>query len=60
MKKVNEKRWALVDDAGETVELCDSGVSKNVARLLWLNFPECRVARVQITEIEEGEEDDKG
>ena len=59
MKKVNEKRWALVDETGETVELCDSGVSKNVARLLSLNFPECRVARVQITEIEEGEEDGK-
>lgn len=59
MKRVNERRWALVDETGETVEICDSGVSKNVARLLWLNFPECRVARVQITEIEE-REDDKG
>ena len=59
MKKVNEKRWAIVDEAGETVEICDSGANKYVANLLWLMFPECRVARVQITEIEDGE-DDKG
>ncbi len=52
--------WGVGTVAGETIEICDSEASKNAFKLLWPYYlPECRVARVQITELEEGE-DDKG
>lgn len=59
MKRVNERRWALVDETGETIELCESGLSKKAVKAIWFNYPECRIACVQITEIKEAS-DGKG
>lgn len=56
MKKVNEKRWALVDQDGEITTMTKY---ERVIRNRKIEFPEYRIARVQITEIKEGE-DDKG
>ena len=56
MKRVNERRWALVEQDGEIATMTKY---ERVIRNLKIEFPEYRIARVQITEIEEGE-DDKG
>lgn len=52
MKKVNEKRWALVEEDGEIATMTKY---ERVIRNLKIEFPEYRIARVQITEIEEEE-----
>ncbi len=60
MKKVNEKRWALVVNGG----LNNGSIASIGEMTMWemrraQNTGQYRIARVQITEIEEGE-DDKG
>ena len=58
MKKVNEKRWAMVTTSDAEVQ--DVGTKAFIEKIVEIHSHWCRIARVQITEIEEGEEDDKG
>ena len=57
MKRVNERRWALVGKMDGEVEAV--GPRSFVEYLIKIHGDWCRLARVQITEIEE-REDDKG
>lgn len=57
MKKVNEKRWALVGKSDCQAKAI--GPKDYISQLLENHGDWCRIARVQITEIEEGEEDGK-
>lgn len=57
MKKVNEVRWAIVSESGQ---LEATGWSWNMLEnIIQQGQMKGRIARVRITEIEEGE-DDKG
>lgn len=57
LQKVNEVRWALVDEDGEIATMTKY---ERVARNMKIEFPEYRLTRVRITEIEEGVEDGQG
>lgn len=59
MKKVNEKRWALVDKTGIYLILEADTRKQEAVSVCAHPGRSVRLARVQITEIEE-ESDDKG